>query len=343
MSCLNDARLRAVADGEGTHGDVEHVQTCPACRGRVNEARDEIREFTRGMASIAVPPLPRPRAGATTLREQPSVRVRRPAWIAAGAAAAAIVLALFVVFPSFDSGTRLNAAEILNRSLQTLAGTGVELLNYELSLQAPRLAPADTGTFRIEQLIDHENGRWRYSRFAADGSLSSAIVEDPTSNRRELFVRQDGRTYRFAFTLAPDDRVPIWDAQRRYAEALIRLVQASGAKAVTTASARGEPQYVVELPEAASTGGSPIFDVHRAKVVIDAADFHIVEFSAAGSALGDVVSIDYKLIERSVWGSLPANVTFELPGDPASVELSADATTDIARDVLTLLLRSVRQ
>lgn len=346
MSCLNEARTQAVADGEATATEVEHAQSCAACRARVNEARHEMREFARELSAIAVPPLRAPRAehgrGATTLRPAAAGIRQRPAWIFAAAAAAAIILALFVVFPAFDTRGRLNAAEILNRSLATLSGTGVELLKYQLTIDAPRMAPGETGDFLIEQLIDHESGRWRFTRFAADGSLLSGIAENPGANQREVFIRDAGRSFRFSFELSQGDRMPLWDLQRRYAEAFIRIVQASGARADLTTNANGEQQYVVELPPAASAAASPIFDLQRARLVIDSQDFHVVEFSAAGSAVGDNVSIGYRLIERSVWDSAPDDVTFALPQDAAAIELRGDATPHIPHDIFQLLLRAVK-
>lgn len=343
MSCLNETSIQAVADGEATAAEVEHAQSCEMCRQRVNERRHEMREFVREMSALATPPLRMRRpasAGATTLRPD-AVPARKPAWIFAAAAAAVVILALFVVFPAIDQRGRLNASEILNRSLATLSGDGVELLKYQLTIDAPRMAPSETGDVLIEQLIDHESGRWRFTRFATDGSLLSGIAEDPAAATREVFIREAGRSFRFSFYLGHGNQMPLWDLQRRYAEALIRIVQASGAHADVITNASGERQYVVELPAASGTG-SPIVDVQRARLVIDSQDFHVVEFSAAGSAFGDGLSIGYRLIERTVWPSAPPDVTFELPQVASAIELRGEATPHIPHDVFQLLLRAVR-
>jgi hypothetical protein len=340
MSCLNEARIQAVADGEGIASEVDHVRTCSACQSRVSETEADLRDFAREMAAMSVPAMPRPRAGATALRAQPPARTPRPAWIVAGAAVAAMIVALFIVFPSIDSRTRLNAAEILNRSLATLSGSGVELLKYELSVEGMRMAPAENGTFLIEQLVDHEHGRWRFARFAADGTLLSGLAEDPGARRREAVIRDGDRSYRFSFAIEKGEELPLWDLQRRYAEALIRVIQATPVQLGTSQGVDGS-QYVIELPEAAATSGSPLFDLNRARIVIDADDFHIVELSAAGSAAREPVAVNYRLIERSVWGSQPPGVDFALPVDDGAIVLQGDATPHVAADVMSLLLREV--
>jgi len=353
-SCLNDARVQAVADGEGTAREIEHVRTCESCNAQVEKASDAMRDFGRMMAAVSVPTTVRSRVavaagrektergGATTLRGVRPFRPR-PAWVFAGGAVAAIVVALlFVVLPSVDPGTRLNAAEILDRSLQTLAVRGTERLEYELSLQAPSAITVESGTYRIEQVIDHESGRWRFARFSNDGTLLNGIREEPATGLRELVIRHDGRVFRFRFAVAADERVPLWDVQRRYAEAMIRLVQASAGQVVSEEVVGNWKRYVVELGETQAATASPLFDLAHARVVVDASDFHIVEFSARGALMGEEISIGYRLIQRSVSASPPPASDFELPGhDQNGIELQADGTRHAPFDLLSLLLREV--
>lgn len=350
-TCLNDARLQAVADGEGSEAEMEHARTCSACAVRVADARDTVGDFKHLMSELRVPPMLGARVatavgrrGATTLRAAPPPSRVRPAWVFAGGAVAAAIALLFVVFPSVDPGTRLNAAEILNRSLQTLTGHGVERLEYELSIDVPAAVLIESGTYRIDQLIDHDSGRWRFARFAADGTLLNGISEDPARGLREIVVRLDGRSYRFRFSLDADERVPIWNTQRRYAEMMIRLVQASAGHVVTERQDGDEKQYVVELSEAATSAGAMPFDLGHARVVVDAADFHIVEFTASGVVMGDPVSIGYRLIQRVVAASMTPASEFDLPHDAAAaaaIELEGDGTRHIPEDVFGLLLREI--
>jgi hypothetical protein len=285
------------------------------------------------------------RRGATTLRSVPRVVPRR-AWVVAGGAVAAVMIAgVFVLFPSVDPSARLNAAEILDRSLQTLTRQGVEALEYELSIEGPSAWSGESGTFRIEQLIDHESGRWRFARFAPDGTLLNGISEDPSSGTREIVMRVDGRTVRFRFTIPADQRVRLWDLQRRSAETMIRLVQASAGHIVTEQVDGERKQYVVELPETpqnregAHAELAAIFDLSRARIVVDATDFHIVEFFVAAVAMGERVSVGFRLIERVVAASLAPPSAFELPRDPAAIELAGEGTSHVPHDVFMLLLR----
>ena len=360
--CLDEARVQAAADGEATPGEMDHVRTCSTCRARVADARAAIHEFGQQMSAIQVPdrlrhriatgvapPIAGDRSGATTLRRQP--QVLRPAWLfAGGAVAASVVALLFIVFPSIDPGTQLNAAEILNRSLQTLEGTGIEHLEYELSLDTGGAAPVESqtalgvgsGTYRIDQLVDHTTGRWRFARFAADGTLLNGIAENPAAGMRETLIRVDDRTFHLRFAITPDEVVPLWDLQRRYAEAMIRIVQASGGQVVTEQEVGGRKQYVVELPAPPSGTGSAMLDMHHARVVVDAADFHIVEFVARGAVLGEDISIGYRLLRRAVAASVGPGTQFELPvADANIISLQGEGSTDIPADLLSLLLREV--
>lgn len=349
-TCLNDSRLQAVADGEGTTTENDHVRSCDICGANVAGRRGSLREFGQSMSAIDVPDRLRHRVasaaaratdrGATTLRPvRPSLRPR-PAWVFAGGPILALLLVLVGVFSPFDSATTLNAAEILGRSIQSLEGRGIEWLQYELSIEGLSAIPVERGTYRIEQLIDHESGRWRFARYAADGTLLNGIAEDPVAGTRETVIRHNGTTFRLRFDVDAAHRVPLWSIQRRVAESMIRLVQTSSSHVVTEEIEGNRQHYVVRLTESASAPTSelgPLFDLSRARVVVDAGDFHIVEFSAGGVVLGEELSVGYRLIQHTVTGSGEAN--FELPhGGGPVIELQGGGTQNVPADVVGLLL-----
>lgn len=350
-TCLDDSRRQAVADGEGTTTENEHVRSCDICGASVAGRRGSLRAFGQSMSAIDVPDHLRHRVastaaratdrrGATTLRPVRSSLRPRPAWVFAGGPILALLLVLAGVFSPFDSATTLNAAEILGRSIQSLEGRGIERLQYELSIEGLSAIPVERGTYRIEQLIDHESGRWRFARYAADGTLLNGITEDPVAGTRETVIRHDGTMFRFRFDVDTAHRVPLWSLQRRVAESMIRLVQASSSQVVTEEIEDNRRRYVVRLTESADAPTSelgPLFDLSRARVVVDASDFHIVEFSAGGIVLGEELSVGYRLIQHTVTSSGEAN--FELPhGDGPVIELQGGGTQHVPADVVGLLL-----
>jgi hypothetical protein len=351
-TCLDDSRLQAVADGEGTTVENEHARSCDACGASVAARRGALRQFGQMMSAIEVPERLKHRVtstatrnalerrGATTLRPgRPALR-SRPAWVFAGGPIIVLLVVLFGVFSPFDSGTTLNAAEILGRSIQTLEGRGIERLQYELSIEGLSAIPLARGTYRIEQLIDHESGRWRFARYATDGTLLNGIAEDPVAGTRETVIRHDGTTFRLRFDVDAAHRVPLWNLQRRIAESMIRLVQASSSQIVTEEVDGNRRQYVVRLSEAGDSPTSelgPLFDLSRARVVVDAADFHIVEFSAGGTVLGEQLAVGYRLIQRTVTSSGETN--FALPyGNGPVIELQGGGSQHVPADVVALLL-----
>ena len=354
-TCLDDVRLQAVADDEAPEADRAHVQACAGCRERVREIRRSEERFAGHLAAIPVPPdlgarvtaVARPpagRRGATTLRPPAPAWRPRPAWALAGTAVgAAVAIIVFVVLPSVDPGTRLGAAEILDRSIQALGASGTERLEYELSVAGPASMPVERGSYRIEQVIDHESGRYRLARFAPDGTLENGIAEDPVAGTREAFVRHQGQAYRFRFAVEPGAHVELWQLQRRYAEWTLQLLRAGG-QAVSLETGAAGAHYVVELPPAAGpapAGG--LFDVSHARAVVDAADYHLVELSVTGIAMGEPVSIDYRLIGRDV--RAPGNVDpaeLALPDDgEQTIELEGPGSRQPAGDIMALLLREV--
>jgi hypothetical protein len=358
-TCLSDARIQAVADDAAAPEEYAHVARCAECRAKVAGAQQAIRAFGAAMTGNAPPSLERriaaalnqavasPRRGATTFapaRPQPWLR---PAWLSlAGAVAAAALIAL-VVLPSLDTSSRLSAAEILNRSIATLAPSGTELLEYDLAVSMPVSWPITSGTYRIEQVIEHEGaGRWRLSRFDAAGMLLNGISEDPSAGRRRAFLRVDGHGYAFEFDTSPDAEVRLGAMQRQYAEAAMRVIQAAAGQIVITEEDATGKRFVIELPDSASAprqaGPALLWDLAGARVVIDAADYHVRELIARGIYMGEPISISYRLLRREGRpSSQVAPSEFELPIDDGAMTIRAQGTAHPPQDILMALLREV--
>jgi hypothetical protein len=352
-TCLSDAGIRAAADDEASLFERQHLKSCVACRERVNEARragDELMAMSR---SVAVPASLRDRVGrmfterraytgATTLRQ--AARTRRSSarlWLTAAAAAA---LAVVVALPPLDAPRTLSAAEILDRSLQTFsAGSGTELREFDLALQVPRIATVQNGVFRIEQLVDHETpGRYRMVRYAPDGTWLDAISEDPLAGTRTALVRIDGQPFAFRFTIDPGHTLGLRDLERHHVEAMIRVLQSAAGQTVQEVDEVGGRRYVVELPQVSDATASGLWELSRARVVVDADEFRILELAVTGSYMAEPFSVSFHLRRREMLPSAQvASERFEVPADAGAITIDAAGTDDLGRDLLASALREV--
>jgi hypothetical protein len=282
-----------------------------------------------------------PRAGATTLRDLP---VRRwgggRLWATAGLVGAAVLAVVFFL-PPLDAPRTLSAAQILDRSLQTMTPTsGTELREFDLDLRLPRIAAAYTGAYRIEQLVDHDTpGRYRLVRYSPDGTILDAVSEEPAAGRRTAVVRVDGRTFAFRFAIDPRQTLGFRELERHHVEAMIRVLQAAAGQTVQEIDTSEGRRYVVELPQVADAGASGLWELSRARVVIDAGSFEVLELTAAGSYMREPFSVAFHLRHRTVRPS--AEVTpdqFEIPLDADAVVIDGRGTDDMGHDLLASAL-----
>jgi hypothetical protein len=352
--CLSEARIRAAADDEANELERQHLEACADCRARVDAARRASDEFAARAAGLAVPASLRDgvalalmkggkRGGATTLRDLPSRGWSSRVWLSAGAVAVVVLLVVFLL-PPLDAPRALSAAEILDRSLRTLSpATGTELREFDLRLQLPRIASLQNGTYRIEQLVDHDtSGRYRVVRYAPDGTLLDAVIEDPAAGRRTAVVRLDGQPFVFSFTIDPAHTLPLRDLERHHVEAMIRLLQAAAGQTVHEVDNEHGKRYVVELPQVGDANESGLWELRRARVVVDAADFHIVELTAEGSYMGEGVFVSFHLRRRHVRPSTEVpSEAFDVPVDPNAIAVEAPGTDDLAHDLLVSALREL--
>lgn len=355
MRCLTDTELQAAVDNEGGEAIRSHLERCEQCRARADERR--LATDTLLACVNAVEPSPATglrvrnaiasaaadRAGgvrgATALRASWA----RPWWpraavISSLATAAAVVLVVQVVLPRFGAPTALSASEILGRSLQTLsAGHGIELLEYELTLDAAH------GRRRIEQLVDRDHpARFRFSNFGPDGVLESAISQDPAAGRRSHLVRIDGRNYLFNFTSPDAPFIPIPQMAQAQVEAVITMMQATSDQKLTLVDTPHGTDYVIQLPPVTPANGAAMLELYQARTVVDGRDFRVTEFEASGAMLKQPYTVSFKLIRRTM--REPADVPpdeFSLPSGPDDVVLTGEATIDMFADLVGTALREL--
>jgi hypothetical protein len=352
--CLNDARIRAAADDEATEIERRHLEGCADCRARVGAARGASDEFAAMASRVSVPsnlgdrvgralaadPM---RAGATTFRDLPAPRCGVRLWLTAGLGAAGVLVVVFLL-PPLDAPRTLSAAQILDRSLQTWSpASGTELREFDLELRLPRVASEYSGTYRIEQLVDHDApGRYRLVRYSPDGTVLDAISEEPAAGRRTAVVRIDGRPFAFRFTIDPGRTLGLRELERHHVEAMIRVLQAAAGQTVREIDTERGPRYVVELPQVADTGASGLWELSRARVVIDATDFQILELEAAGSYMRETFSVSFRLRRRQLRpsGEVPPE-QFDLPQDANAILIEGPGTDDLGHDLLVSALREL--
>ena len=361
MTCLSEAEVQAVADGEG---DRAHVGGCVVCAGRVAERRRVLASMETLMAEpAAVPPgLARkveealaaasPVRGATRLRSEGSSRPpwRRVGW-GAGLAAAAAAVVMLVVLPMMEGPGTVSAAEVLQHSLERLTRPvtrGVELLEYELALEGvPNevMPEEESGTYRIQQLVDHDvPGRYRIFTYASDGALLSAVSEDPAAARRTSFARIGGRAYRFDFSLkGPAPQLSMAELERMHAEACIAIMQASGDQMLSVIEDAEGTSYQIQLPRVAMTE-TAVWDLQEARVRIDAADYRIRELAVRGTLFKKPYRVSYRLTRHSVRASADVGAEeFAVPETPGAFVLEGEGTQNVMKDVLTAALRELAE
>ena len=352
--CLNDARIQAAADGEAAEIERQHLEGCTECSARAAAARRAGDELSAMAARVSVPAnlgdrvgraltTDHARAGATTLRDLPAPSWDARLWLTAGVVAAAALAVVFLL-PPLDAPRTLSAAQILDRSLQTMSpASGTELREFDLELRLPRIAAQHAGTYRIEQLVDHDTpGRYRLVRYSPDGTVLGAISEEPAAGRRTAVVRIDGQSFVFRFTTDLGRTLGLRELERDHVEAMIRVLQAAAGQTVREADTDRGRQYVVELPQVPVTGTSGFWELSGARVVIDAVDYQILELTAAGSYMSESFSVSFRLRRRTVRPSAEVSPDqFQIPLDADAIVIEGPGTNDVGQDVLASALREL--
>jgi hypothetical protein len=352
MRCLDDIEIQAVADEQAGEASVAHVAECDRCRGAVEARRREMAVLHEAASEGEVSPAFRTRMagaleqgrgprGATTLRTLSARPPRRMTWISAAVAAAAAALVMFLVLPKMGAPATLSAAEVLNRSLETMTGAaGVELLEYDLFV-----AGSMSKAHRIEHLIDHDRaGRFRFSKYAADGSLEASIGHDPATGRRFFVARENGEGIMIDVAPGAAPNVSLPEVMQALIETGITMMQATKDPTLSVQDTAAGRQYLVEMPAVQARSSAAVLELFSARAVIDADDFRILEFDASGSILRQPYSMSFKLLRRTVRPSAEVSAEeFAAPTVDGDVVIEARADNDPMTDVLTALVREIHK
>lgn len=359
MTCLNDSQIQAVADREAAPNLVAHADGCTRCAARVRDFRQRAATLESALAEpAAVPPEVAARVrsairdgaarGATRLRPAPAASPfwRRAGWSTAAVVAGAIVAFVFVI-PAIRGPETVSAAGILAESASRLSQvpqSGVELREYELALDGmPRelMREHADGVYRIRQAIDHgKPGRFRFASYTPDGRLLTSIAQDPVTRNRVSLLRVDDQYYRFEFIIPATDVPSLPELERLHMEASIAMIRASGQQMLQETTVAGRKQYLIEVPQVSAPNQQAVWDLTRARVLVDAEDYRITELQVSGTFLRQPYSVSYKLINRVVAASISPD-QFEVSPQPGEIVIAGGGTANPAGDMLMGALREL--
>ena len=356
MTCLTNAQIQAVADGEALVAERAHAASCVTCAAKVDERRAQMARIVDTFDAVEMPAAAGRRieaalaagsGGATRLRVlEPRRSWRHAAWGSAALVAATLV-AVVVIAPMLkDDRGAVSASEVLAASASRLAApvTGVELLEYELVMDGVPKEFMDNradGTYHVRQAIDHGvPGRFRYASYTPAGEPFSSIAQDPVSGQRVMMFHVGGQAYRFELSVPANVGPSIVEMERLHMQATIAMMQAAGDQHLEVIDTPDGKQYRIDVPHVKTPLANPVWELSEARVVIDARDYRVVELAAKGSFLEQPYSVTYKLLSRTIVTNVPPG-TFDVPPVAGEITMAGPGTVIPAHDVMTLALREL--
>jgi hypothetical protein len=276
--------------------------------------------------------------GSTVLRERPPSRWRSIGLASALATAAVIALFVYGVLPQFGAPTTLSANEVLVRSLQTLSsGQGVEMLEYEVTMDGMTGGPVV-----IRQVIDRDNPhRYKVASYHPDGTIASAVSQDPTTQQRSQLFRVDGTNYIVRVGAIHTPVLSIPQMAQAMVETSIGIMQAKSDQQLTVEDGPTGRRYIVEIPPVTPSTPTATLDLYSARAVISGSDFRIQEFEATGALLRQPFSVSVKLRTHDYLGGAAGAATFEIEPGPDDVLLEGQAAEDPITELMTTVLREL--
>jgi hypothetical protein len=354
MRCLTDVEVQAVADGEATDDHRAHAIACGRCGAKLEARRADMARLTglagggpipasledRVRRAVAVAPVRAGVQGSTVLRS-PASRSFRPLWVSALGAVAAAAIVIVAVLPRVDAPATLSASQIIDKSLARMTtGRGVEILEYELVLDSTiRQTGLSDGPFHVIQMFDRDNpGHYKFAEYDADGVLQGAAAQDPARRRRSELIRVDGRNF-IVHVHTPEPMPSIPEMVQAQAESVLRMMQLAADQNLTVVDGPGGRQYVIEMPPMPAVSAAVPLTLDHARVVIDAADFRVREFTASGVLLKQAFDLSFKLISQ-IKAAAVAQADWEIPVGADDVVIDGEGSGRLD-DVTGVVLREL--
>jgi hypothetical protein len=350
MRCLSDVEVQAVVDGEASDECRAHANACEACRTRVDERRGQMETIASlidadGMPSAALESRLRHAMrdvgdvrGATVLRARKPSAWRNVGLISALATAAGIALFVYGVLPRLGAPMTLSASEVLGRSLQTISsGQGVERLEYEVAMDG-----MTDGPVVIRQVIDRDNpNRYKVASYRSDGTLATAISQDPMTQQRSQLFHVDGTNYIVRVGAIHTSVLSIPQMAQALVETSIGIMQAKSDQQLTIEDGPAGQRYIVEIPPVMPQNPTATLDLFSARAVISGTDFRIQEFNATGTLLRQPFSVSVKLRTHEYIGGAVTAESFAIAPGPDDVVLEGQADEDPITELMTTVLREL--
>lgn len=350
MRCLTDIDIQAVVDEEASPDVRVHVADCERCRARVEDRRASLTTLS-SMMRDDTPPVAAmetrlrhtmdtgsPVRGSTVLRAPQPAQWRRVGVVSALATAAVIALVVYGVLPRLGAPTTLSASEVLNRSLQTITGgQGVERLEYEVNMDGMTGGPVV-----IRQVIDRDNPhRYKVASYRPDGTIATAVSQDPTTQQRTQLFHVDGTNYIVRVGAIHTPVLSIPQMAQALVETSIGMMQAKSDQQLTVEEGANGRRYIVEIPQVTTTSAASTLDLFTARAVISGADFRIQEFEATGTMLRQPFSVSLKLRTHEYVGGDATADSFAITPGPNDVVLDGQAAEDPITESMTTVLREL--
>lgn len=363
MTCPENEILLAHASGESTGVAASeltrHLEDCVGCRSRMAALETDLEQIRESVAQFSGSALASLEArlrwqlqkgGATTLRDDAKRAsglfawlASHRGWLAAGTAAAAVVVALLVTGPA----PSVDAAAVLKRSqsalFQMLAFGDAQRIIYRVSWEGPDFGvlPEGVERYSLEELWDRA-GRVKVALSTEAGELVRGFVQVDGS-RRVVVVTPDGDLdMRFDVETDGLGLEQMATRRRQVASSFFKvLLRAADPERLSHREEAGV--HVVELgpPSELSPILPDMFELHGARLVIDQATYRLGSAAVHGRLLGEpfrlAVSVDS--VDAFDAGELDAG-KFALPSLPDAVVIEGVGTRFPMADVVRALMQA---
>src|SRR5262249_2645746 len=130
------------------------------------------------------------------------------------------------------------------------------------------------------------------------------------------------------------------EVERLHMQASVAMMQASGQQLLQVVEIGGRKSYQIEVPQVSVSTTNALWDLTHARVLIDAEDFRITEFSTSGTFLKQPYSLSYKLISRVVAQGVQPDV-FSVPTEPGEIVIAGQGTPNPLGDEFIGALREL--